>query len=66
MIERIETVYDTSRDDFTEELGRLVEQMQHDNLTVEIQYGFAFTGFEQRRPKEAFSALVIGKRVWAK
>lgn len=66
MIERIEMVYDTSRDDFTEELGRLVEQMQHDNLTVEIQYGFAFTGFEQIRPKKAFSALVIGRRVWAK
>lgn len=61
MIERIETVYDTSRDDFTEKLGRLVEQMQHDNLTVEIQYGFAFTGFEQQRPQKAFSALVIGK-----
>mgnify|MGYP000251358592 CR=1 FL=1 len=61
MIERIETVYDTSRDDFTEKLGRLVEQMQHDNLTVEIQYSFAFTGFEQQRPQKAFSALVIGK-----
>lgn len=66
MIERIETVYDTDKDDFTEELGRLVEQMQHDNLTVEIQYGFAFTGFEQIRSKRAFSALVIGRRVWAK
>lgn len=61
MIERIETVYDTSRDDFTEKLGRLVEQMQHDNLAVEIQYGFAFTAFEQIRPEKAFSALVIGK-----
>lgn len=61
MIERIETVYDTNRDDFTKELGRLVEQMQHDNLTVEIQYSFAFTGFEQIRPAKAFSALVIGR-----
>lgn len=60
MIERIETVYDTDKDDFTEELGRLVEQMQHDHLTVEIQYSFAFTGFEQIRPEKAFSALVIG------
>lgn len=66
MIERIETVYDTDKDDFTEELGHLVEQMQRDNLTVEIQYGFAFTGFEQHRPQRAFSALVIGRRVWAK
>lgn len=61
MIERIETVYNTDKDDFTEKLGLLVKQMQHENLTVEIQYGFAFTGFEQIRPAKAFSALVIGR-----
>lgn len=62
MIERIETVYDTNRDDFTEELGHLVEQMQHDNLTVEVQYNFGFAGRGQMIPAQAYTALVIGRR----
>lgn len=62
MIERIETVSNNDIEMFTEKLGCLIEQMQHDNLTVEVQYNFGFAGRGQMTPVQAYTALVIGRR----
>lgn len=59
MIERIVTVTGGDTKIFAENLGRAIEQMQCDGLTVEIQYGI---GGGEYKLTCVYTALLIGRR----
>lgn len=62
MIESIVTVSEEYKNEFDEKLGCVVEQMQHDGLTVEIQYDVFAGGGGEYNLDYVYTALVIGRR----